>query len=846
MLYAEYKAQESSEKIGLVVLEASKRLMGWTLYSGSIYSISGDYPVITSLSVSGVDLTEVASIGAVTAGKFYNDRTNQVIYMRSSGSVNPNGLFTHIKFKLFFSNNGVKLAHDLDDGFEVEWLPLVKSTSEFGVTIDNQYQLGVAIEGSGNVAFFNDQAYWAPKFDKLYFENQRVWIYSWNRGLPASEAKIIFQGRIQGKSWTPDAVTFNLKDQLNELRAPVSLDLIGDIVGARVPDSLAVARQRLIYGYIYGHVGTPIDQVLDGYPLTGTITLTISSQTVTGSGTAFLAELSPGDQIWTDSADIAYTVQSVASDTSLTITEAYTELTESGLDAYVKPERDKPYTNRVFSICGHAIRQPETTVINGLGANLMDVADGSDIVAGDLVTVNDESAYVEYCSGNRLKLLTNLSATPAPGDDVKRLGIQRVFINKDQLTYSRDYDYDKTTGILTLTQTAEKNIAPVKKLTGNISFTSTSRTITGTSTVFTSELRPGDWVRSNGEVDYFEILSITDDTNALLRTAATYTHNTTTFYKSPEYFGDNSVLSCDSLGITDDGLYSGNLIATAPNIVRDLIERVGLTVNASSFDDTSDLIQARIGVAIPQRYTEENPQPTREIINKINQSVFGVMYQNSDFELSYSVIQPNVPDDRTVIQHHDIIKFTVKSDSQRIVKTAIVRYNKKEYDYLSGGESFQVSQKTSDDAQYLAENANEKVQETLLVDVKDADIFAARWSFILEHASSVLDFDTKLQGMELSINDTVEIIHEKMYERIGSSLGRKIGLVHEVKKSALDSSVALEDLSNAFSRIGHVAPDSASSWDDASDSARFDSSFVTDEFGMIDNSDETFGINQIW
>lgn len=846
MQYADYKALESSEKIGLVILEASKRLMGWSVYSGSVYSITADYAVISEMLVSGVALTAATSVGGVTAGKYYNDRENKKIYVRLSDSTNPNGSFVHVKFKLFFSNNGVKLAHDLASGFEVEWLPMLKSTSDFSLAIDNQYQLGMAIEGSGTVAFYNNFEFWSPLYDKVYFENQRVWIYSWNRSLPASEAKIIFKGRIQGKTWTPDQVSFQLKDQLNELRAPIVLPNISEITDVRVPDSLATAKQRLIYGYVYGHVCTPIDQLLDGYPLTGTISLTISSQSVSGSGTSFLSELKPGDQIFTSDPDVTYTVQSVSSNTSLTLTEAFAELSVSGVDFFVKPARDKRYINRIFSVCGHAIRQPETTVTDGLGSNLIEVSDSTDIVAGDLISVAGEDAYVDYVSGNRIKLLTNLIATPSVGDAVIRLGIQSVYLNKNKLTHTRDYTFNKATGTLTLTTLAEFNIAPVKKLTGNISFSSGSRTITGTGTLFSSELQPGDWVRPDGEVDFFEILAITDNTNALLTASCTYTHNTTTYYKTPEYFSDSSVLSCDSLGITDNGLYSGNMLKTAPEVVRDLIERSGLSVNAASFNAAKEVITPRIGLAVPFKYDDTEIQVTRDIINKINQSVFGIMYQNSSFELSYSAIEPVVPSGRQVVREHDILKFSVKSDSQRITKTATVRYLKKEYDYLSEGDSFLIKQTTSSNSEFLAESEKEYIQETILVDENDAKIYANRWAFILEHASSIVDFETKLQGTEMNINDTVEIIHEKLYQRVGSPLGRKVALVHEIKKSILDSSVALEDLANAFSRVGVIVSNSADVWNNASDSSRFASSFITDNYGMIDNDEDTFGINLIW
>src|SRR5205085_10577665 len=92
--YQDYQGLSKSEKIGLVILEASKRLMGWVLHSGSIYKLTGfNYAVISAIEDSGVAYTAVSSVSSVTASTYYNDRVNQVLYLRASDSSNPNSRF---------------------------------------------------------------------------------------------------------------------------------------------------------------------------------------------------------------------------------------------------------------------------------------------------------------------------------------------------------------------------------------------------------------------------------------------------------------------------------------------------------------------------------------------------------------------------------------------------------------------------------------------------------------------------------------------------------------------------------------------------------------------------------
>ncbi len=69
--------------------------------------------------------------------------------------------------------------------------------------------------------------------------------------------------------------------------------------------------------------------------LTGTVAVTNFSTTVTGTGTAFTAELAAGDSIKIGTE--IFTVSSIASDTSLTLDSAYQGQTAWGLTAYSDP-----------------------------------------------------------------------------------------------------------------------------------------------------------------------------------------------------------------------------------------------------------------------------------------------------------------------------------------------------------------------------------------------------------------------------------------------------------------------------------------------------------------------------
>lgn len=63
---------------------------------------------------------------------------------------------------------------------------------------------------------------------------------------------------------------------------------------------------------------------------TGTVTVTNGDQTVTGSGTAWTGEVSPGDTFTVASSGVVYQVASVTSDTALELVEPYAGVNGSG------------------------------------------------------------------------------------------------------------------------------------------------------------------------------------------------------------------------------------------------------------------------------------------------------------------------------------------------------------------------------------------------------------------------------------------------------------------------------------------------------------------------------------
>lgn len=847
--FSDYQSKRSSEKIVLAKIQASLRLVGWTLHSGSVYkfeNLSGK--IIESVEEDGASLLSVGSIGAVTAGKYYYDLSSSTLYLRTTGSVNPNGVFIAFTEWLFFSNRPVNAPYDLSSGSVVEWIPLIKDASEFGSELDSKDQLGVGIEGSGTLSFYNDQDYWKPKYDKITFENKLVLIYSWSTIIPITEAKLIYRGRIQSKSYTSTQIQFGLKDIINELRSFPDLDTLGNYVGARIPDSMLLAKQRLLYGYVYGLKPTNIDEILDGYPITGTVVSTSGSPTITGSGTSFLLELNPDDKIIIDGGD-TLTVETVDSNTQLTMSENCSS-TVSGATVTVVPSKPRRYMNRHFLLSGHALTEPSTTVVSSSTPRVFDVVSVQDIQAGDVLLVNGETASVQSVNGNTISLVTNLVTPPNPSDVVTRLSISSLKLDNLALTYSRDFTYSATNGTLTLDSLAEFNVTKARNLTGTIDFISGSRDVTGSGSVFTKQLESGDWVKLTVESDWFEVLHVVDDITLKLKSNSSYTGSGPADYKAPAIYEEGtSILVCDLIGKSDDGTSGGSLLKTCPNIVMDLLESAGLSseIDTGSFTDAEDIVPQQLGFSVPPNASDTSSSDFKTLISNCCRSVFSALIQNEDFDLEFTVLRPR----RSVaiatkLDHTDSLSFQVQSQSDRIVKTANVMYKRREADSISGEEVFSSASALSKNGQYLSKVDRTYETTSLVVNDSDAQLLADRWAFFFDTSVSIVVIKTKLQGSLLSINDVIDFDHPNMYERIASTGTRKLMAVEIIKKDEGGATLSMIDFANAFSRVCVVMDGSANSYDDSTSDEKFHNGFITDQYGMIDGDPDTFGTNLIW
>lgn len=836
--YSTYTAKSTSEKITLCWLEPYERLLIWTLHSGAVYKRTTDYFVVDILN-STTSLTEGSS-ASLSAGQWWYDSSTGICYVRMSDDSNPNTKDIVAKYRLFYSTTPLDLPYDLSTGADVHYEGLLDGFSPIVKSLDDE-QVGIALESNTTIKLNNGSGIFDSMYDTLFFENKDVKLYSWNEDILLSEKQLLFSGIIQDKSFNENEISFKCKDFVYQLRQPLLLTNFSTSDGD-IQESHLNTPKRRIYGKVDQVQCVGIDCILDGYTLTGTISVTLDSATLTGSGTSFLDETSPGDRIKITVSGVDYEldIDTVDTDTQITLTD--TVATDaSGVTATLSPERPWRKKNRNWHIAGHKLRAPSTTVASAESANRITAADATDIFDSDVIYVDGESVTVNRVIGNDIVLEQNLQGgKPSVSDTITKNPISKAYFGFNEIFVTRDWTVTNTTeSILNLTNTVERDLAPIKTMGGTITFTNGSRQVTATGIDLVNEVETRDWIRSSdiNHTTWYEVLSVAEG-EIYLRTAygGTLKADTAAEKKNVNLINDESIITVNCMGMESSSAW----IKTASDAVKYMVENDAsvTNTNAASFTESDIDAPYALSIVIPETIGGETPM-VRDVITKINESVFGSLINNSSWELVYNILTPNRPTDLSVIEDHDIVG-SISVDSRNQIIRKVNAYYRPFADRIDGSLSYKLYQYTNTFVDTYIGAKEEKDVYLYLYEAADAQEMAERYGVYNSLSRSIVSIKAKLNMATKNLNDKVYLSLDRLYKRYGNRDRRKIAMISSIKKSGEDTDLSLNDLGNIFNRIPAVADNSSSDFTSADNDEKIINGYVLDnDLEIPDTSDDT-------
>jgi hypothetical protein len=819
MSYASESLKPRTEKITLITADSVERVKLFTLSGGDYYRAVNYF--VVGVKKAGVSLS--AGTLPLSVNQYYFDAKNKKLWVNVGAD--PKTADLSVTYRHFFSSAPVILPYDLSSGEAVEWRPIVQSIGTIGQQLDEE-NVGIVLESSSSVNLINRDGFFDNIFDSLIWENQAIKFYSWIASTPITDKITLFDGVIESKDYSEASITFRVKDFVYKLQNTLNLGLFSESDGSLLPSIVGTPKRR-IYGQVDKCKIVSLDATLNGFALTGTLDAAVGATTLTGTGTSFLSQVSPGDELIVVYSGQTYKlgVDSIASDTSLVIGSALS-FALSASTALVSPKIPYRLKNRTWHVAGHKLRAPSTTISSFAGIYYT-VADTTDFFANDAITVNGVQATIRRISDNKIVTQTDVSNGVSVGNTIAKLPISAVYFGPKLLTYSRDYTITNSTEAkIVLDPLAEFNIAQQTNMQNTLSFTNGSRTVTTAASVdLRTFLNSRDWIRSGdiAEPTWYEILQVTQQT-ILLRTAFTgATATKAAYYKNVEYISEDSLVTVDCVGMESGGVW----MRTASDAVRHLVlNDAGFSaVNETTFAKAKAMCTYTLSMALPETIGGDLPQ-IRDVISLINDSVFGSLYGDSSQNISYAVLNATKPSIANILYDDDITSFTVQS-SQKIINQAIISYAPYT-DIYTGEAAFKVVSYTNSFVDNLIGIKNTLDKIVYLYEDDKALIVAQRKCLFNSLSSSTVKIKGKMNLAQILVNDKVFLSLDRLFKRYSGRDKRKLGTVTGVSRDGFNTEISISDLGNVYNRIMSIAPNTVVDYSTSSSDDKLRWAYILD------------------
>jgi len=844
----EFISAAASEKITLATVEAKKRLYVFSGPTTNVYSkIVPNF--VAQLKQDDQALVQMSSENLTIDGTFYYDIKTSTLYARFYGDIDPKSAEIIATYRLFYSTKGLQTSNSLENvAEEVHWEGRILSSPGYKHKIGIGQSL-TSLIGEGTLALANSDGEIDNIFDQYIFENQSVVVYSWNTDLDPSESRVIYRGSITNKSYNGNNVTFKIKDQTFALLDSPQLQPYTN--DDNVADSVKGRYKRRVYGRVDGLRAQALDQIANGIQLTGTGFMGANTNVLIGTGTSFLTEVVQNDTIVVGTQE--FSVDSVDSDTQITVGDE-ADFSFSGQQLLLRSERGRSLKNRTFLGAAHVCAEVTYQVVEALQFNRIQLSGTEGLIDGDFVEFSDTGERVEIknvAPNNIVVLQQNVVLKPGVGTDVVRRPVQEVYIGSRKVNSDDFTVFNTSSGCgITFDSDTEFNLSQTKNSPLSGTFTNGSREITVSTTEVSLQdsFTAGDFVKPNFTTysTFYKITHVTDSSLFLSENFVDPTISDTIEIKSPDYLNDESVVSLNILGKTEDGTASGVWITTAGQASKDLIAEVGITnVNTQSFIDGTEDASQLISMAIPFSFDSKSIPNVKTLTDALNKSVHSSLTLDNQLLIKYQVLNVYTDENLPVIRDHDVIDWKVSTTNGKTYKKALVKYRHTDIDLstLQDGNAF-IEFDSQFVERYIGTNKVDELDIYLYED-RDAEISAHRHLYYNSLSVSTLTVKSDLRLENSEIGDVVIMDFRRLYRRKGDNVRKKVMLITGKTIDGEKTQFEMSDLGNTFNTSSYITPNDAPDWIAADEDQKLIYGYITDNQGIVNDEEDTTGTHLI-
>ena len=583
---------------------------------------------------------------------------------------------------------------------------------------------------------------------------------------------------------------------------------------------------------------------------------------VLGTGTRFLTELTPDDILHIG--DNEYRVDDIFSDTSLGLVEkSSSEINGDSLEASI----ETPFNeyNRTYHISDNALKESETIFVTGYTTTSFKVLSTDDLFSGDIIRANTSPVQEREIlrvvnSENIVEINEAWGTTPTPAVTViSKPAVQNLYILRKKVPFET---YTVTNNsvdgcFISLPETFEKDLVPDIAIHNKTEYSiadyeikyyySNSRRITvSNDQLEIKDVSPRDYVRLGEEGQWQEVLDVRENYLRVRDREINRAYRGPMFIRRTNILNDDTVVSADVYGETEDGTTSGEWIRTSSQLFKVLLTESGYgdLLDDNSFQIAEDSEYSKLSVLTPSTPSKDG-ETIKKLITRINESVNGVMTVTDELLLKYYIFDGALDfDNMTEIYEHDVIKWSETIASPNLYSAISTKYNFKDVDYLTESSTSSVYEFENEFVSKYVGIDNTKNAEHFIYDDIDVLSTTQRQAFLSTQSPSVFKISSDLRFNELEIGSIVvlKFLNIKISDSHSTD---KICVVTSVSKKDDKIDLIVSDLGNLYSRRAVITPDNVDSYTTSSEDERVLYSYITDDNGTLDDDEDTFGGNLI-
>jgi hypothetical protein len=595
-----------------------------------------------------------------------------------------------------------------------------------------------------------------------------------------------------------------------------------------------------------------VDQIANGFKLTGTVQGSVETATLTGTGTLFLTEVFQNDEI--NVGTQRFSVEQIISNTELIVSNE-PEFGFTLADAFNVPSRATTLKNRDFIAAGHVCAQSTKTIVAVNQLNRVTVNDVDGLFPGDFIEFVSTGERIEIkntAPGNIIVLRQNMINRPTIGSTAIRRPVQKVYIN-GKIVPSEKYTISNAGSCgLTFDVDTEIDLAPIKTSPVSLNFANGSRQVTytlGGDFSISEVLSAMDLIKPDS-VTYttFYTISYIDGNNIWLTSPFIDPTISSNFdYKAPEYIVDDTTISLDILGKTENGLESGVWISTVAQAQRDLLRQANIEyINEQSFVDGAVDGNQLVSIAIPESFSSKSLETTKSIIDKLNKSISSSLALDVDLNLKFQVLNAFVEDVLPVVNDFDVIDWSIKTTNGKIYNRALARYRFTDVDNSTLDNGNKLYDFSSEYVNRYIETGKTNEISLYLYKEFEAKISAHRNVYQNRLSVSTVTVKTDLRLEYLELGDIVILDFSRLYKRFGDNESRKkIVMVSSKNVTGQGITFEMTDLGNTFNTSSYITPNDAPEWTLAEELDKLKFGYITDNQGIVNDEESTAGVHLI-